>query len=674
VACASASPDAADSDSLPPHSPGVAELLGFGDIDGLILARSASEPQAQQPASHSNDSSKELGLVRTESEEKEQSQPKPSKFASFFGKKKKKTPAPPQAPKPAPAKPTFVDDRPRFGLSKLDQLDAVWQQGLIGCPLPALLVHLGKIADVKSVKVAEAEQRAREAQRILAELEKAEAVLIAPVVVAEKPATPVVQAPPAPVSASVVPASPVAESGFVVSDDAPVAPALDAGVVFGPGASPSAEPVNDYDEDGFSGDGSVTWAKGTGFGYSGAAGDFDIDVYTRGVKVKQQQAQFVMRLVSDRLEENVAEATPAALADSALLPCLEAYLRNDSCAEILDQHASLYSDIFSLLAHMMAMRAPDLSPLLPLLEPSVASHLRRIARTAAAIEAMDDKATPSEAADSAVDAAAAASSSSASAAAPAAKSVSTITDYVIQLSNTLDAALVLLKQQQQQTQEQQQQEQQLQQQDSSPSEASSCASDDGSASVAPAAMDQAALVTEYARVLGVRKLGEVESFSGAHKYQKANESSGSSSAPISRAFTRRLAVEYADLADSLPVHFGSSAWLRVHESAMQYAQLLISGPEGTPYSGGLFLFDVFFPPTYPAGPPQVNLCTTGRGAVRFNPNLYNCGKVCLSILGQHKHWDSQPRRVGSGWGRMRPVVRGVCIRLTVSPCPSSLLL
>ena len=24
---------------------------------------------------------------------------------------------------------------------------------------------------------------------------------------------------------------------------------------------------------------------------------------------------------------------------------------------------------------------------------------------------------------------------------------------------------------------------------------------------------------------------------------------------------------------------------------------------------------------------------TGGGSVRFNPNLYNCGKVCLSLLG-----------------------------------------
>ena len=92
--------------------------------------------------------------------------------------------------------------------------------------------------------------------------------------------------------------------------------------------------------------------------------------------------------------------------------------------------------------------------------------------------------------------------------------------------------------------------------------------------------------------------------------------------------------------------------------SLSIAQLLISGPEGTPYSGGLFLFDVFFPPTYPAGPPQVNLCTTGRGAVRFNPNLYNCGKVCLSILGQLKHWTASRgacARTGGGCGQWRRV-------------------
>lgn len=46
------------------------------------------------------------------------------------------------------------------------------------------------------------------------------------------------------------------------------------------------------------------------------------------------------------------------------------------------------------------------------------------------------------------------------------------------------------------------------------------------------------------------------------------------------------------------------------------------------------------PPHYPQGPPLVHFLTTGRGSVRFNPNLYNCGKVCLSLLGT---W------AGPGW-------------------------
>lgn len=60
---------------------------------------------------------------------------------------------------------------------------------------------------------------------------------------------------------------------------------------------------------------------------------------------------------------------------------------------------------------------------------------------------------------------------------------------------------------------------------------------------------------------------------------------------------------------------------------------MIAGPEGTPYAGGLFEFDCFLPLDYPQKPPLVHLRTTGNGIVRFNPNLYANGKVCLSLLG-----------------------------------------
>uniref|UniRef100_A0A7S4SU90 Ubiquitin-conjugating enzyme E2 Z n=1 Tax=Alexandrium monilatum TaxID=311494 RepID=A0A7S4SU90_9DINO len=59
---------------------------------------------------------------------------------------------------------------------------------------------------------------------------------------------------------------------------------------------------------------------------------------------------------------------------------------------------------------------------------------------------------------------------------------------------------------------------------------------------------------------------------------------------------------------------------------------LIVGPEGTPYEYGFYLFDIQIPDNYPLQPPHVDF-KTGDGRVRFNPNLYVEGKVCLSILG-----------------------------------------
>jgi ubiquitin-conjugating enzyme E2 Z len=60
---------------------------------------------------------------------------------------------------------------------------------------------------------------------------------------------------------------------------------------------------------------------------------------------------------------------------------------------------------------------------------------------------------------------------------------------------------------------------------------------------------------------------------------------------------------------------------------------LINGPFDTPYEGGFFYFILRCPPNYPFQPPRVRLMTTSNGQVRFNPNLYKNGKVCLSILG-----------------------------------------
>lgn len=58
---------------------------------------------------------------------------------------------------------------------------------------------------------------------------------------------------------------------------------------------------------------------------------------------------------------------------------------------------------------------------------------------------------------------------------------------------------------------------------------------------------------------------------------------------------------------------------------------LIVGPSDTPYFGGNYFFEFNFPTDYPHSPPKIIYCTNGDG-IRFNPNLYTSGKVCVSIL------------------------------------------
>mmetsp|Transcript_16895 Transcript_16895/g.26176 ORF Transcript_16895/g.26176 Transcript_16895/m.26176 type:complete len:257 (-) Transcript_16895:513-1283(-) len=104
---------------------------------------------------------------------------------------------------------------------------------------------------------------------------------------------------------------------------------------------------------------------------------------------------------------------------------------------------------------------------------------------------------------------------------------------------------------------------------------------------------------------------------------------------------KRLVQELNSLAaaGSLPISPDASIFMRSDESRMDVAKVVLSGPTGTPYSLGLWLFDIFFPDQYPGVPPVVLLQTTGNGLVRFNPNLYSDGKVCLSLLGT---WHGEP--------------------------------
>lgn len=108
--------------------------------------------------------------------------------------------------------------------------------------------------------------------------------------------------------------------------------------------------------------------------------------------------------------------------------------------------------------------------------------------------------------------------------------------------------------------------------------------------------------------------------------------------PFPKGRMRKLIKDHMTLRSGLP----EGVFVRLCASRMDSYKVMIVGPRGTPYENGLFEFDLFCGADYPCQPPQLRFRTTGGGRVRFNPNLYDNGMVCLSLLGtwgEGQRWD-----------------------------------
>jgi len=101
---------------------------------------------------------------------------------------------------------------------------------------------------------------------------------------------------------------------------------------------------------------------------------------------------------------------------------------------------------------------------------------------------------------------------------------------------------------------------------------------------------------------------------------------------IEKKSIMRIISEVSGFKTGLPLNYDSTIWVRVSKKNINVFSFFISGPKDTPYENGIFEFHASFPSNYPENVPLVLIDTTGGGSVRFNPNLYACGKVCLSIL------------------------------------------
>lgn len=94
-----------------------------------------------------------------------------------------------------------------------------------------------------------------------------------------------------------------------------------------------------------------------------------------------------------------------------------------------------------------------------------------------------------------------------------------------------------------------------------------------------------------------------------------------------KKFFSTVRKEMALLATSLP----DGIMVKTFEDRMDLFSALIKGPTRTPYEDGLFLFDIQLPNIYPSVPPLFRYLSQCSG--RLNPNLYDNGKVCVSLLG-----------------------------------------
>lgn len=94
-----------------------------------------------------------------------------------------------------------------------------------------------------------------------------------------------------------------------------------------------------------------------------------------------------------------------------------------------------------------------------------------------------------------------------------------------------------------------------------------------------------------------------------------------------KTFVRSVKREIALLQSSLP----AGITVKGFDERMDLFSAMIEGPKNTPYEDGLFFFDFQLGPTYPSVPPTCHY--TSYCADKLNPNLYEDGKVCVSLLG-----------------------------------------
>ena len=138
-------------------------------------------------------------------------------------------------------------------------------------------------------------------------------------------------------------------------------------------------------------------------------------------------------------------------------------------------------------------------------------------------------------------------------------------------------------------------------------------------------------VNEYSKTLQPLQMGEYL-YVSKQKHCFTKEVSNFSS--FSKAGTPKIiAKQFEMIMKSVPISKDNAIFIRQDPDHMCMFKFMIIPNEDTPYKFGCFVFEVFLPSNFPNISPLVSHSTSRKNGFRFNPNLYSCGKVCLSLLG-----------------------------------------
>ncbi|CAK4034987.1 Ubiquitin-conjugating enzyme E2 35 [Lecanosticta acicola] len=64
-----------------------------------------------------------------------------------------------------------------------------------------------------------------------------------------------------------------------------------------------------------------------------------------------------------------------------------------------------------------------------------------------------------------------------------------------------------------------------------------------------------------------------------------------------------------------------------HDDNARYFDVIVEGPGGSCYEGGVFQLELFLPDDYPMCPPKIRFLTR-----IYHPNIDRLGRICLDVL------------------------------------------